>query len=71
METATAWRIHTTSVAEFLQDEMNKGNCYGDDTVWKFADGSYGVGQPTLEQMDDSRIMDAVEDGQVKDWLND
>lgn len=69
MITATAWQIHTSSAAEWLRGLSDRGLIDKNDTVWSGPDGSYGVGEPTLDQMDDEALMEMSDVGQVGEWL--
>ncbi len=69
MITATAWEIYRSSVAEWLRELIEDGEISLSDTVWAGQDGSYGVGEPTLEQVDDESILEMSEAGIVSEWL--
>lgn len=71
MKTLSPWQAHTGSVVGWLRGLLQSGAIDANDTVYGGPDGSYGVGQPTLDQMDDDDIMEMSEAGTVAEWLED
>lgn len=70
MITASPWKIHTSSVTEWLKELLKQNRIDKNDTVWSGPDGGYAVGQPSVDDMDDDYLMSMTDAGQVKEWLD-
>ena len=71
MEFQSAWQAYTGSTVKWLRGLAKNGTIAENDTVWQGPDGSYGVGDPTLGQMDDEAIMEMVDVGNVSEWIDE
>lgn len=69
MITASAWQIYQSSVAEWLKGLLDQDKISKNDTVWVGGDGSYAVGEPTVDDMDDEDLMEMTDSGQVSEWV--
>ncbi len=69
MRYMTAWEAYTGSVRGWLKGLLEAGEITPADTVWQGPDGSYGVGEPTLEDEESFEDLEMVEAGMVSEWL--
>lgn len=63
------WRAYTDGVTPWLRELLSSERVILDDIVYGGPDGSYGVGEPSFDQMDDNNIMEMTESGTVAEWL--